>query len=442
MSAGPDTIVAVATPRGRGAIGILRLSGAAALEAARPLTPRLPSEPVPRHAYWSPLVDRAGRPLDEGLVLYFLPESSVTGEAVVELHSHGSPAVQALLLEALLEHEGVRLAEAGEFSERAFLHGRIDLARAEAVADLIDAEGAAATRAAAAQLGGALGDAIRGVRGPLLELQADLEALLDFPDESAEVEGGVGPRLAAARAAVAALRATAARGRLFRRGARVVLAGPVNAGKSTLFNALVGEERALVDPAPGTTRDVLEAPGELGGLSITWVDTAGLGEPGGRVEAMGMERTRRELKTADAVLLVVPAGTRAAVREECRRGLPTAFTLEVASKADLVTPSAEEGLAVSARNGTGVDLLRERVLALLRGTGADVAGAAVSERHAEALARADRALQAAGAAQGPAAIELAAADVLTALEALGEITGESATPEVLQAIFRRFCIGK
>jgi tRNA modification GTPase len=442
MSAGPDTIVAVATPRGRGAIGIIRLSGPSALAAAQRLASRLPSGPVPRHAYWSPLLDRAGRPLDEGLVLYFLPESSVTGEPVVELHSHGSPAVQALLLEALLEHDGVRLAEAGEFTERAFLNGRIDLARAEAVADLIDAEGAAATRAAAAQLGGALGDAIRAVRGPLLDLQADLEALLDFPDESAEVEGGVGPRLAAARAAVAALRATAARGRLFRRGARVVLAGPVNAGKSTLFNRLVGEERALVDTAPGTTRDVLEAPGELGGLAITWVDTAGLGQPGGRVEAMGMERTRRELKTADAVLLVVPAGAPRALREECQRGLSAAVTVDVASKADLAAPGPEEGLAVSARTGTGLDPLRERVLALLRGTGADVAGAAVSERHAEALARADRALQAAGAARGPAAVELAAADVLTALEALGEITGESVTPEVLQAIFRRFCIGK
>jgi len=442
MSAGPDTIVAVATPRGRGAIGIIRLSGPSALAAARPLAPRLPSEPVPRYAYWSPLLDRLGRRLDEGLVLCFPPDGSVTGELVVELHSHGSPAVQALLLGALLDHDGVRLADAGEFTERAFLHGRIDLARAEAVADLIGAEGEAATRAAAAQLGGALGDAIRSVRGPLLDLQADLEALLDFPDESAEVEGGVGPRLAVARAAVASLRATAVRGRLFRHGARVVLAGPVNAGKSTLFNQLVGEERALVDPEPGTTRDVLEAPAELGGLAITWVDTAGLGPPNGRVEAMGMELTRREVKTADVVLMIVPASAPPSVREDCRRGLSGAVTLDVASKADLVAPGPGEGLAVSARTGLGLDALREHVLVLLRGTGADVAGAAVSERHAEALGRADRALRAAEAAQGPAAIELAAADVLTALEALGEITGESATPEVLQAIFRRFCIGK
>ena len=442
MSPGLDTIVAVATPRGRGAIGIVRLSGPSALEAVRPLVPRLPAEPVPRHAYWSPLLDRAGRPLDEGLVLSFQPESSVTGELVVELHSHGSPTVQALLLQALLDHDGVRLAEAGEFTERAFFHGRIDLARAEAVADLIAAEGEAAARAAAAQLEGALGTAVRAIREPLVELQADLEALLDFPDESAEVEGGIAARLSAAREAVSTLRATAKRGRLLRRGARIVLAGPVNAGKSTLFNCLVGEERALVDAAPGTTRDVLEAPGELGGLAITWVDTAGLGTPGGRVEAMGMERTRREVQGADAVLLVVPAGAPAAVRERCRNELAEVVVLEVASKADLVAPAPEEGLAVSAQTGAGLEALRARVLELLRGTGADLAAPAVSERHADALSRAEASLRAAEAAQGPAALELAAADVLTALEALGEITGESATPEVLRAIFRRFCIGK
>jgi tRNA modification GTPase len=442
MSPGPDTIVAVATPRGRGAIGIIRLSGPAALEAVRPLVPQLPAEPVPRHAYWSPLLDGGGRPLDEGLVLSFLPESSVTGEAVVELHSHGSPTVQALLLEALLDHAGVRLAEAGEFTERAFLNGRIDLARAEAVADLIAAEGEASARAAAAQLGGALGEAVRAVRAPLVELQADLEALLDFPDEAVEVEVSIAPRLAAVRERVAELRASAARGRLLRRGARVVLAGPVNAGKSTLFNRLVGEERALVDPVPGTTRDVLEAPGELEGLAITWVDTAGLGDATGRVEAMGMERTRREVKEADVLLRVVPAGTPLVVRQRCESELGAALALDVASKTDLLAPGPEEGLGVSARTGEGLDALRMRLVEMLRGTGVDEAAPAVSERHAEALGRAEQSLRAAEAAQGPGALELAAAEVMTALEALGEITGETATPEVLQAIFRRFCIGK
>lgn len=441
MSPGPDTIVAVATPRGRGAIGIVRLSGPLALNAVRPLVPRLPAEPTPRHAYWSPLVDGTGRPLDEGLVLYFPPASSATGEPVVELHSHGSPTVQALLLEAVLSCDGVRLADAGEFTERAFLNGRIDLARAEAVADLIAAEGEASVRSAASQLTGGLGAALQAARAPLVDLLADLEALLDFPDEAAEAEAGVPDRLAAARRGVESLRATSIRGRLLRRGARVVLAGPVNAGKSTLFNRLVGEERALVDAEPGTTRDLLEAPGELEGVAITWVDTAGLGESPGRIEALGIERARAAVRSADVLLRVLPAGASPALRARWRADLSAAVAVDVASKSDLAPVGAAEGLAVSARTGQGMEALRTQVLEALQGVGAAGAGPAVSERHADALSRAARALlQAEGAL--PGALELTAAEVRSALESLGEITGETAGPEVLRAIFRRFCIGK
>jgi tRNA modification GTPase len=395
MSTGPDTIVAVATPRGRGAIGIIRLSGPSALPAARGLASRFPPSPsrvTPTgHRSWT---GRASS-LDEGLVLYFLPESSVTGEAVVELHSHGSPTVQSLLLQALLDVEGVRLAEPGEFTERAFLNGRVDLARAEAVADLIAAEGEASLRAAASQLAGALGDAVRAVRGPLLDLQADLDAVLDFPEEAAEAEAGIAPRLTAARESVASLLATAARGRVLRRGARVVLAGPVNAGKSSLFNRLVGEERALVDAEPGTTRDILEAPGDLDGLSVTWVDTAGLGGTPGRVEAMGVERTLAALQGADVVVRVVPAGMPGEQRARWRAELTATVAIDVASKADLAAPSVEEGLTfrltgegVKAR--TGAEILR--------------AGAMRDDRGQTARRGTSQAVQALGEAmaQGPA----------------------------------------
>lgn len=437
-----DTIVAVATPRGRGAIGIVRLSGPEALAVARCFAPRLPAEPVPRHAYWTPLVSRDGRPVDEGLALYFAPGGSTTGEAVVELHSHGSPRVQDLLLEDLVADGRARLARPGEFTERAFLHGRIDLERAEAVADLIAAEGAAAVRAAAAQLGGALGEAVRAVGGPLSDLQADLEALLNFPEEAAEVEAGIGERLVQSRVQLGRLRATARTGRLLRRGASVVLAGPVNAGKSSLFNRLVGEERALVDHEPGTTRDVLEARVELEGLAVTWVDTAGLREAPGRVEALGLERARTAFRSADLVLLILPCGTPERERWRWREEVGAVPSLLVASKSDLAVARAGEGLPVSSLTGAGLESLRCSVLEVLRGGGLADSVAQISERHAEALARSAEALEQAEGALAGNALEVVAGEVAAAVQALGEITGETASEEVLAAIFARFCIGK
>ncbi len=437
-----DTIVAVATPRGRGAIGIVRISGPQALAVSRRLAPRLPSEPTPRHAYWTSLLSADGRPVDEGLALYFAPQASTTGEPVVELHSHGSPRVQSLLLEGLMAEGRARLARPGEFTQRAFLNGRIDLARAEAVADLVAAEGEAAVRAAAAQLGGALGDALRAVRSPLAELHADLEALLNFPEEASEAEAGIGARLSQSRAQLGRLLATARTGRLLRRGASVVLAGPVNAGKSSLFNRLVGEERALVDLEPGTTRDVLEARVELDGLAVTWVDTAGFRDSPGRVEALGLERARAAVRSAELVLLVLPCGTPEPERTHWRQELGSVSSLLVASKSDLRAAGPGEGLPVSALSGDGLDSLRLSVLEVLRGGGLADSVAQVSERHAEALARADEALEQAEGALAGNALEVVAGEVAGALQALGEITGETASEEVLAAIFSRFCIGK
>ncbi|MCI0571632.1 MAG: 50S ribosome-binding GTPase, partial [Myxococcaceae bacterium] len=300
------TIAAVATAAGPGGVGVLRVSGPEALEACLALAPRVPPSPTPRLAYFTPLVDRAGEVLDSGLFLFFRAPASFTGEDVVELHAHGSPVVLQLLLRAVLADGRVRLATPGEFTRRAFLHGKLDLARAEAVADLIAADSEVAVRAAAAQARGVLSARVVEVLSPLRALHADLEAALDFPDEADGAEDEAGARLAALRGSVEALLAGAGRGRLLRRGATVALFGPPNAGKSTLFNALLGEARALVDAEPGTTRDVLEARLVLEGVTVTLLDTAGLREASGRVERLGVERAREVLTAADLAVLVLP----------------------------------------------------------------------------------------------------------------------------------------
>jgi tRNA modification GTPase len=427
-----STIVAIATGPAAGGIGVLRLSGPAALEAARAVTPALPASPQPRHAYFARFAD-----LDEGLALYFPAPSSYTGEDVVELQAHGSPRLLSLLLKKLLEHPSLRLAEPGEFTRRAFLNGRFDLSRAEAVADLVAAQSEAAVRSAAAQLAGGLSDRIAALKELLVPLHADLEATLDFPDDSEGAEPDLPGRLTAALDATERLAAQGSAGALARRGAHVVLFGPVNAGKSTLFNALLGRERALVDAEPGTTRDVLEATVELNGLAVTFVDTAGLREDAGRVEALGIARTREALKGADLALLVVPPA--AADVEAWKRDAGRVEVLQVATKADLGGPA--QGLAVSALTGAGVDTLRTE---LLKRLGADTAQAVAlaSERHREALQRAVEGLRRAREALEVSTLEVVAGELGTALHALDDITGEDAREELLDAIFARFCIGK
>jgi tRNA modification GTPase len=337
-----STIAAIATGGAPGGIGVVRVSGPAALVAARAVAVGLPEAPTPRHAYVTAFVDAAGRTLDEGLALVFAAPRSFTGEDVVELHAHGAPRLLSLLLEGLLRHPGVRLAEPGEFTRRAFLNGRIDLARAEAVADLVAAESEAQVRSAAAQLTGELSRRLAGLREPLVALHADLEGVLDFPDEAEGADVDVAVRLAEARAAVEAVLVDGRAGALVRRGARVVLYGPVNAGKSTLFNRLVGTARALVDPEPGTTRDVLEARVELEGLAVTLVDTAGLREAPGRLEALGIERAREALRGADVALLLVPPGADAEAVAVWRAEAPEGVRVELWGKADLLPRGSSE----------------------------------------------------------------------------------------------------
>ena len=438
------TIVAAATGPAPGGVGILRLSGPGALELARPFARGLPEDPEARRAYLVDFTDRSGAPLDSGLFLFFRAPASFTGEDVVELQLHGSPRLLAMLQQEILRDGRARVAEPGEFSRRAYLNGRMDLARAEAIADLVAAESEAAVRAAAAQLGGALSARVKELRDPLLALHADLEGALNFPDEAEGADEGVEARLAPLVSGALALMEDVGRGRLVRRGARVVLFGPVNAGKSTLFNRLLGEERALVDAEPGTTRDVLEARFELGGLGVMLVDTAGLRPEPGRLEALGIARAREALRGADlGVLILPPDATELEARRwrDEARGTPT---LTVLGKSDLRRGERGpvHGLPVSGTTGEGVEALRQAILERLWGVGAPGAVALVSERHADALRRAAEFLERAMEAARVSTLEIVSGEIAFALDALGEITGESASADLLDAIFQRFCIGK
>jgi tRNA modification GTPase len=438
------TIVGIATAPGAAGIGVIRLSGPAALSAAKAVAVGVPQAPEARRAYVTPLVERSGAALDEGLFLYFASPRSYTGEDVVELHAHGSPTLLQLLQAELLKDERVRLAEPGEFTRRAFVNGRMDLSKAEAVADLVSASSEAAVRVAAAQLRGALTERLAAIRGPLLALRADVEAVLAFPDEAEGAEAGLGARLLEVLGNARELLSTAARGALARRGARVALLGPVNAGKSTLFNALLGEERALVDEEPGTTRDVLEGKMELGQLAVTLTDTAGLREGPGRIEALGIERAVAAVRASDLAVLVTPPGASQAEVEEWRAlAMPTPV-LQVFSKADVWRREELEpgSLAVSARTGEGVETLRVALVSRLLGEGVVGAAQISSDRHRRLLEHAVESLERAAEAMKVSTLEIVAGELALAGEAVGQITGAEARGELLDEVFRRFCIGK
>jgi tRNA modification GTPase len=301
-----DTIAAIATPAGRGGIGVVRISGPAVPAISRSVLGMLPE---PRHASFARFRDASAAPIDEGLALYFEPPRSYTGEAVLELHGHGGPMVMQALLRACLD-AGARLAQPGEFTRRAFLNGKLDLAQAEAVADLIDASSQQAARAALRSLSGEFSGAIQALASQLVELRALTEAMLDFPEEEVDTvhREDVSTRLAAIAHTLDQVLAKSRGGSLLRSGIHVVLAGRPNVGKSSLLNRLAGEERAIVTPIAGTTRDALREPIQIEGVPLTLVDTAGLREASDEVEQLGVERALRELAQADLVLLVEEAG--------------------------------------------------------------------------------------------------------------------------------------
>lgn len=442
MAADSFTIVAPATPPTMGGVGILRLSGPASLPIALEVAPDVPPSPAPRHAYFAKFVDGCGGVLDEGLFIYFRAPHSYTGEDVVELQTHGSPRLIQVLQSQILRDPRVRVAEPGEFTRRAFLGGRMDLARAEAIADLVSAESETGLRSAARQLLGSLSEKVRALLEPLRSLHVDLEGALNFPAEAEGATDNVEAALSALAKGARQLLAESGRGALVRRGARVVLYGPVNAGKSTLFNRLLGEPRALVDEEPGTTRDSLEGRLELSGLLVTLIDTAGLRPTPGRLEALGIERTRQAVRSSNLALLVLPPDASSDQADQWMEEAGGSAVLRVFSKTDLHPGANGGGLRVSGRTGAGVAELEQTIVAKLWGEGIPQAVDLTSERHADAMRRASESLDRALSALASSTLEVASGEVGLATEALGEIIGENAPDALLDAIFQRFCIGK
>lgn len=435
-----DTIFAVAAGGGGAALTVLRISGTGAGPALEALTAgRIP---VARRAALRRLRGADATVLDEALVLWFPGPHSFTGEDSAELHLHGGRAVLAAVAEALLAL-GLRPAEAGEFSRRAFLNGRMDLLAAEGVADLVAAETEAQRRQALRQVQGGLSALYQGWSDRLLRLLAQQEALIDFPDEDlpASVEAAARAEIAALQSEIAAHLDDGRRGERLREGLVFAIVGPPNAGKSTLMNALVQREVAIVSPIAGTTRDVLEARLDLGGVAVTLQDTAGLREAGDTIEAEGVRRARAVMRAADLVLLL-RAGD---VPEDGTIGDTGAPVLRVTTKADLMAEELAAGtdagsLAVSARSGQGMDALRDALARAAREMlQLDGPPALTRPRHRAALQEAATRLAAAGDA---GLAELRGEDLRLAVRALGRVTGAVGVEDVLDSIFRQFCIGK
>ncbi len=442
-----DTIAAIATAPGRGGIGVVRISGSGLAALAEAICGGLPP---PRQAAFRSFCDAAGQPIDEGLVLHFAAPASFTGEDVIELQGHGGPVVLQLLLQRCLEL-GARLAEPGEFTKRAFLNGKLDLAQAEGVADLIEASTAAAARSALRSLSGQFSEEVHRIVDRLIDLRMLVEATLDFPEEEVEFleTGRALPRLQAIDEQLQALLERARQGALLRSGLNVVLVGEPNVGKSSLLNQLTGEDRAIVTDIAGTTRDALRETIQLEGIPLHIIDTAGLRETDDRVEQIGIERSWREIERADVILHLLEAGQPlAAEASAIDARLPTGVErIRVLNKIDLhgFPPARNEAdgqlsIQLSARSGAGIDLLRSELLRVAgwHAHGEDLILA--RERHLLALRRALGHVQT--AAETSFALELFAEELRLAQEALSEITGEFSADDLLGVIFSRFCIGK
>ncbi|MDH4182040.1 MAG: tRNA uridine-5-carboxymethylaminomethyl(34) synthesis GTPase MnmE [Betaproteobacteria bacterium] len=449
-----DTIAAIATPPGRGGVGIVRVSGGGVAGIAAGVLGRVPP---PRVATFATFRGARGEPLDCGIALSFPAPASFTGEDVLELHGHASPVGLGLLLARCLEL-GARLAQPGEFTRRAFLNGKLDLAQAESVADYIEAATATAARAAVRSLSGEFSREVRALVEGVTQLRMFTEATLDFPDEDIEFlrASDAAGKLRALRAALAALLAKAATGVRLAQGLAVVLVGRPNVGKSSLLNRLVREDAAIVTAIPGTTRDTVERPAAIGGIPLTVIDTAGLRDTADEVERLGIERTRAAIARADLALLLVDARESAdalhpddaAVLASLPAGLPR---LVVHNKADLAAaaPRVERREArthvwLSALTGAGLDLLEREVLAIAGVASVPEDAFIARERHLAALREAAARLDEAGAqfASPAPALELFAESLREAQDALSAITGEFTADDLLGAIFARFCIGK
>lgn len=454
-----DTIAAVATPAGPGAIGILRLSGPGAADIAaacfRPLGRKGLLDHPTRTLVYGSLLDCEGQVIDQVLCTYSRGPASYTGEDTAELHCHGSPMVLSLGLEALFA-QGARQAGPGEFTQRAFLNGRLDLAQAEGVADLLDARSREGARQAAGQLSGALSRKIAAIYSALVDVMAHFHAVLDYPDEDIDPfrADTIREGLDAAHTGLEALLRTYDRGRYIAGGVPCVLIGRPNAGKSSLLNALVGYDRAIVTDVPGTTRDTVEARCRLGGVVLRLIDTAGLRETDDAVERIGVERSRAALAGAALALLVLDGSASLTPEDEAAmaQAARAPRVICLINKSDRPLAFAPEELrsrfphlcVVSAATGAGLDALGETVAALFPAGGAESAGelltnarqADAARRALEAVTRASESLE---AGITPDAL---LTDAEEALAALGELTGASVREDVTARIFERFCVGK
>ena len=467
-----DPIAAITTAPGRGAVGIVRISG----KAMAPLVEALCGRALtPRQATYLPFGDAAGQPIDQGLAIFFPAPHSYTGEDVLELQAHGGPVVLQLLLarclEAAAENDaatgrprlaGLRLAQPGEFTERAFLNDKIDLAQAEAIADLIDASTETAARSAARSLSGEFSKEVHALLDQLVHLRMLVEATLDFPDEEIDFlrQADAQGQLQGLRRTLERVQQRARQGALLREGIKVVIAGQPNAGKSSLLNALAGAELAIVTPVPGTTRDVVSGAIQIEGVPLHVIDTAGLRDSQDHVERIGIERAWGEIENADAVLLLhdltrvheddYAAGDRAIARGLAQKLPDSVPVIQVGNKLD-AAPAAQlpagpgqASVRLSAKTGAGLDGLRRALLQVAGWQAAPEGVFIARERHVAALRRVQEHLGAADAhleAQAQA-LDLLAEELRLAQNALNEITGEFGADDLLGVIFSSFCIGK
>ncbi|PIT12716.1 tRNA uridine-5-carboxymethylaminomethyl(34) synthesis GTPase MnmE [Snodgrassella alvi] len=452
------TIAAIATAPGRGGVGVVRLSGKNLLSLAQKLSGG--KTPVPRRVMYTDFVDEQGAVIDNGLLLYFAAPASFTGEDVVELQGHGGPVVLQMLLQRCLQL-GARLAEPGEFTKRAFLNNKLDLAQAESVADLIDASSQSAARMAVRSLKGAFSQEIHRLVDELITLRMLVEATLDFPEEDIDFlqAADASGKLLQLRSQLDKVLQHAQQGALLREGMNVVLVGAPNVGKSSLLNALAGDDVAIVTDIAGTTRDTVREQITLDGVPVHIIDTAGLRETEDVVERIGIERSQQAVQQADVALILVDQreginATTAAILAQLPAGL---HKIEVHNKIDLTGEDAasvsretgqlqaftdaEQVIALSARTGSGLDLLRQALLQQVGWQGESEGLFLARTRHIQALEQAQQELVNASLCQDNQ-IELFAEHLRLAQNALNEITGEFSADDLLGVIFSRFCIGK
>ena len=448
MSTDNDTIAAIATAAGRGGIGVIRVSGQLSEVIAKQLCGKLS---LPRVAEFARFKNRAGKQIDQGLILYFPAPSSFTGEPVIELHGHGGAVVLDQILNRVIEL-GARLAQPGEFSQRAFLNDKIDLTQAEAIADLIDASSQKAARAAVRSLEGEFSDKINSLLAMLIELRIYVESAIDFPEEEIDFisEGQVEQKTQTVLDQVDHLIESAEQGKLLREGMTVVIAGKPNAGKSSLLNALAQNQSAIVTDIPGTTRDILKETISIDGLPINIIDTAGLRDSDDPIEQEGIRRAKAQIQAADCVLNIIDTTTADKVSDKFDFEHTDVKIIYVYNKIDLIDQQSQVNksenkakIYLSAKTGEGLDQLRQQLKQLV-GYESDAEGVFIARRrHLDALERARKNI-----ANGiyvlkqAKAGELLAEDLLHAQNALNEITGEFGSDDLLGKIFSTFCIGK